>query len=59
MNFLMEIIRRRPSLGRSLGVGWLVSFALGYVVRDLLDDDSDIRKRFSRKRKRTEPKEEQ
>lgn len=51
MNLLMSILRRRPRFGRGLGVGWLVSFALGYVVRDLLDDNSEIKKRFSKKKK--------
>ena len=50
MNILLTLLRRRPRVGRGLGIGWLVSFALGYAVRDLMDEDSQIRKRLQKKK---------
>ena len=54
MDLLLAVLRRRPRFGRGLGVGWIVSFALGYAVRSLLDENSDIRKKLKKKIKKEE-----
>ncbi len=47
--------------GRGLGIGWIFSFAMGLLIRDLMDDEgltrSFFRKKTSRKTKDEENEE--